>query len=304
MARSRNIKPGFFKNEDLAELGPTTQLLFAGLWMLADREGRLEDRPKRIKAEIFPYYDCDIDGLLTALHEACFIQRYAMHGLSLIQVRNWKKHQSPHHKEVDSELPSPDEKKRQTKTKGNPSTGQVRAKHESSMSQARVNQSASCPPDSLLLIPDSLNLIPDSLNSDSLIPDKNPSSPPAAADSAGKAKPLTAEIWTAYSGAYFDRYGTEPVRNAKINTQLKQFIERVGQREAPQVAAYYVSLNTGWYVQKLHSIGVMLTDAEALRTQWATNTQVTSTAARQKERTSHNAGVVAQVQKELREEGL
>jgi len=34
------------------------RLLYPGLWMLADREGRLEDRPLRIKAEILPYDTC------------------------------------------------------------------------------------------------------------------------------------------------------------------------------------------------------------------------------------------------------
>ncbi len=50
--RARGIKPAFFKNEELAELGTVAQLLFIGLWCLADREGRLEDRPKRIGAEV------------------------------------------------------------------------------------------------------------------------------------------------------------------------------------------------------------------------------------------------------------
>ena len=39
MSRSRNIKPGFFKNEHLAECQPLARLLFIGLWTLADREG-------------------------------------------------------------------------------------------------------------------------------------------------------------------------------------------------------------------------------------------------------------------------
>ena len=53
--RARNIKPGFFKNDTLAELEFAARLLFIGLWGLADRAGRLEDRPKKIKAEVFPY---------------------------------------------------------------------------------------------------------------------------------------------------------------------------------------------------------------------------------------------------------
>jgi hypothetical protein len=55
VARSRNIKPGFFLNDELAECEPLARILFAGLWCIADREGRLEDRPKRIKAEVLPY---------------------------------------------------------------------------------------------------------------------------------------------------------------------------------------------------------------------------------------------------------
>ena len=52
MARARNIKPGFFKNEDLAECSPWARLCFAGLWTLADREGRLEDRANVIQDEL------------------------------------------------------------------------------------------------------------------------------------------------------------------------------------------------------------------------------------------------------------
>ena len=54
MARARILKPGFFANELLAEIHPYGRLLFAGLWTLADREGRLEDRPKRIVRCDFP----------------------------------------------------------------------------------------------------------------------------------------------------------------------------------------------------------------------------------------------------------
>ncbi len=64
--RARNIKPGFFKNEHLGTADPIVALLFEGLWLLADRDGRLEDRPLRIKAEIFPYREgLDINGSLT-----------------------------------------------------------------------------------------------------------------------------------------------------------------------------------------------------------------------------------------------
>jgi hypothetical protein len=105
MARARNIKPAFFKNYDLADLGSHAQLLFAGLWCLADREGRLEDKPRFIKAELFPYYEVDVDGGLTLLHESGFVKRYSVNGRRLIQVEGFKKHQSPHSTEKPSDLP-------------------------------------------------------------------------------------------------------------------------------------------------------------------------------------------------------
>lgn len=112
MARSRILKPGFFRNEDLAELPAMTRLLFAGLWTLADKEGRLEDRPKRIRADLFPYDELtgdDVDAMLADLARCGFIVRYRADGIGVVAVTKWHEHQQPHHKEVDSELPACDE---------------------------------------------------------------------------------------------------------------------------------------------------------------------------------------------------
>lgn len=105
MARARNIKPAFFKNEELAELPFEYRLLFIGLWTMADREGRLEDRPKRIRMEVFPADDVDCDQGVQALHEAGFVVRYVIDGLALIEIPKFAEHQSPHHKEHASTLP-------------------------------------------------------------------------------------------------------------------------------------------------------------------------------------------------------
>ena len=40
-----------------------------------------------------------------------------------------------------------------------------------------------------------------------------------------KAEAKTGAIWAAYAAAYFNRYGAEPVRNAKINGQLAQVVD-------------------------------------------------------------------------------
>ena len=143
MPRARNIKPAFFKNEVLIEIPIEARLLFIGLWTLADREGRLEDRPKRIKMEIFPADNFDVDLLLTHLHESGFIIRYVpapdehqtntgIDNNKYIQILNFKKHQSPHIKEPKSIIPAPDE-------------------HQTNTSAAALN------PESPYLIPDILN---------------------------------------------------------------------------------------------------------------------------------------------------
>lgn len=108
MARARNIKPGFFANELLVELPYSTRLLFIGLWTIADREGRLSDRPKRIKMQLFPADDLDVDAALNELSVAQFIERYCIDGQRFIEITNFTKHQSPHVKEPASELPAPD----------------------------------------------------------------------------------------------------------------------------------------------------------------------------------------------------
>lgn len=108
MARIRTIKPGFFTDEHLSEVSPLARLLFIGLMTLADRDGRLEDRPKRIMVETMPYDECDVDSLLNELsnHAEKFIIRYeSKNGDKLIQIRTFLKHQRPHHTEAKSVLP-------------------------------------------------------------------------------------------------------------------------------------------------------------------------------------------------------
>lgn len=110
MARIRYLKPDFFRDEDLAELPHWIRLLYAGLWSIADKEGRLEDRPKRIKIDIFPYDKVDIaEGLdklvATKSSGRPYIQRYEVEGECYIQIIKWHDHQKPHHTERDSIIP-------------------------------------------------------------------------------------------------------------------------------------------------------------------------------------------------------
>jgi hypothetical protein len=96
MARARNIKPGFFKNEILGVADPLYSLLFEGLWVLADRAGRLEDRPLRIKGEVFPYRDgLNVDAMLNWLESNGFIRRYTAQGKKCILGAGVRKTSEP-----------------------------------------------------------------------------------------------------------------------------------------------------------------------------------------------------------------
>lgn len=105
MARQRNIAPGFFRNEDLGECSPLARLLFAGLWCWADRLGRLEDRPRRLRAEILPYDSADGEELVAELTARGFLRRYEVAGVRVIQIVHFERYQKPHPREAPSVLP-------------------------------------------------------------------------------------------------------------------------------------------------------------------------------------------------------
>lgn len=144
MPRARNIKPGFYRDAALVELPVETRLLFPGLWMLADRAGRLEDKPKQIKMEIYPADCFDVDVLLNQLQDAGLIVRYVANGIKYIQVVNFDKHQNPHRDEKPSTIPAP--------SLHSANTAQAPCLHGGNRADS---------------------LIPDSLTPDSLIPKKN-----------------------------------------------------------------------------------------------------------------------------------
>ncbi len=287
MARARNIKPSFFKNEELAELSFEARLLFIGTWTLSDREGRLEDRPKRIKMEIFPADSIDVDRLLTKLHEAEFIHRYEINGERYIQVLAFLKHQNPHHREPASVIPPcPSLRQNADGTWSRPRADDLFEAAGASGSPG-ASRADSLIPDSPSRIPDSPSRIP--------LPGEKHS---AASRRAAAGVHPTVETWNAYANAYQQRWGIAPIRNAKVNGMLARFVERVPAAEAPDIAAFYVGNNKGLYVSAKHCVDLLLRDAEGLRTEWATGRVVTETEARQADR---SATTGAQVQRLLAE---
>lgn len=303
MARARNIKPAFFTNELLGTEDPMVSLTFLGLWCLADKDGILEDRPLRIKAELFPYRDSlDVNGYLTVLSRLGFVTRYQNGDVRYLEVINFTKHQSPHHTE---------------KAKGYPKHNHANSLilgHNGSLTVKPPLDDGKCevPERSDLLIPDSL--IPDSLIEDSQIqkplqlvvtpaPKKakvvKPKDPEADA-----AKEANRKTWQAYADSYFNRYNAEPVRNAKANKMISDIVKRLGADEAPHVAYYYVTINDSFYLRTMHDLGNLLAKCESVRTQWATGRQMTSVTARQIENTQSNMSAAEEAKRMMREGGI
>lgn len=99
-------------------------------------------------------------------------------------------------------------------------------------------------------------------------------------------------VWSAYAGGFLSRYGVEPVRNAKTNSQLGKLVDRLGEVEAPGVAAFYCTHDSLLYVRSKHCVDLLLRDAEGLRMEWATGRQVTNGQAQLTDRTSTTGSIV------------
>jgi len=120
--RIRSIKPEFYLHEELSKLPALTRILFTGLWGLADNAGILEDRPIRIKLQVLPYDDVDVDGALQSLADAGFIVRYEAEEERFIAIPKFLKHQVLQGSEAkrESKLPQPPKSSKQPKLKRRP----------------------------------------------------------------------------------------------------------------------------------------------------------------------------------------
>lgn len=131
MARIRSVHPDICQSETMAALDARLERTFVRLWTHCDDEGRCEDRPKIIKAAIYPEHDGQtpeiIDAELAMLAEDNLLIRYESGGKRYIQVRSWHKYQKPQKKRPSKYPPpigwNPEDDE--------PSTGEVRDKDDS-----------------------------------------------------------------------------------------------------------------------------------------------------------------------------
>lgn len=110
--RIRTIKPEFFHHEGLFEAEVETELpiriAFAGLWCIADREGRFKWEPRRIGVQVLPYDGVDFSRVLDALTTRGFILKYRVGDACFGFIPSFLKHQVINNRESESVLPDPE----------------------------------------------------------------------------------------------------------------------------------------------------------------------------------------------------
>lgn len=246
---TRYLRPGVCDSDAINKCSALAETLFYRLMVNVDDFGRLDARPAVVKAKCFPLKEdmksADVEQLLAELSTNGVIVVYQVDDRPFLQIQKWDN--QPRAK--ISKCPSPEDSCIQLYT-------DVGVLHTNLPVTGTGTETVT------------------ETGSAQLKPSK--AKPLAVAKATS---PLNTEIWDRYSTAYFDRYGTEPVRNAKVNGQIAQLGKRLG-ADAPFVAGWFLSHRNVWYVQKMHSVDCLLSDAEKLRTEWATNTQMTQTKAR------------------------
>ena len=93
MARIRSVKPEFWTDEKIVDLSAFARLLFIGLWNFADDYGRMIYSPKRIKMQIFPGDNLDMEALLGEIRGDSLVSIYVVDGIEYLQVNGFAKHQ-------------------------------------------------------------------------------------------------------------------------------------------------------------------------------------------------------------------
>lgn len=97
MARIRTIKPEFWTDEKIVSLPFEARLLFIGMWNFCDDFGFLDDSPARLKLQIFPADDIDVDRLLDILCIEELVIRGQAEGEHVLSIAHFTEHQRVSH---------------------------------------------------------------------------------------------------------------------------------------------------------------------------------------------------------------
>lgn len=107
--RARWLKPEFFRDKKIADMGPVAALVYQALWCLADDSGVAPCEPERIKGEMFVWWSAvgvpEISGALRHLSGKKILTIFRAGDDVFCRLSNFKKHQ-PIHKPSKFRYPS------------------------------------------------------------------------------------------------------------------------------------------------------------------------------------------------------
>lgn len=288
---TRYLKQGICDSDRIDKCSPMAECLYYRLLVNVDDFGRLDARPAVVKAKCFPLKEnllhTDVYNLLQELYNCMLIQIYSHDDKKTLQITKWDN--KP--RATASKYPEPPKNIENTRV--------ARLTEVLHTDVKQLHTSVPLTVTGTETVTETVNRKPEpEPEPEHFHADQKPK-PTSIKKSAAKEKqpptPLQMacmETWRAYSNAYFSRYGAEPVRNAKVNGQIKLFVGRVGVEEAPHIAAHYLASNMTWHVSRGHSLDCLLMEAEKLRTEWATGRSMTATRSRQIDQHSANASIV------------
>lgn len=94
MARIRTIKPEFWTDPDIVAMPMAARLFFIGCWNHADDYGVLRDDPERLRLQIMPADDIDVEAIVNELVDRRHLVRMvAQDGTKVLVVRTFGVHQ-------------------------------------------------------------------------------------------------------------------------------------------------------------------------------------------------------------------
>lgn len=223
MARGRMISGTIGESRKFAALANDThRLIYLMVMPHVDKAGRFEADPILIKGKCLTRLDVDASTVQAWLEDAAnvgLIHHYEARGMTVLEIANFKEHNTPHHKEPDSKLPGPEE--------GTPcSTPESNV--EPSMSQARPKNGSTLP-----IIKENKREVKEreDMSADA---DDSPEPP--------KPKPTTfddlAEIWNTQCG---DLRKVRDLETARNNPDLKRLVAAFLKRHGPRAVEIFAA---------------------------------------------------------------
>lgn len=282
MARIRSIKPDFGTDGKIARLPDSTALFFILLWCQCDDFGYFTLDTKELALKTGRWRSQGVQRMLRSLSERGLVRVSGGSGVG--QVMGWD-HQRIKDKRASKWNDSTivwDEIENDAAGSSFFRPGEDRRGEERNPLRAA---GAKLPPDSATAgaqSPEPEIQFGPSRQKGGKKKQENPNSD------------LNRRIWESYAAAYSKRWRKDPVRNAKVNSNVAQLALRLGE-DAIGVVEFFVLHNDAFYVKKTHDIGLCLSDAETLHTQWVRGRAITGTDVKQFEKQQQNANLFAAI---------